>query len=65
MQGEDIMNRERAEQLLTEAADLQTQYWDKISELEAELGFEIESEELELSNWTVDELIKEYDSEEN
>lgn len=46
-----------AEQLLEAAAAAQEAYWDALSELEDELGFDVDAVELgELSGWTVERL---------
>lgn len=47
---------QRAEKLLKEAQELQSQFWQKVSWLEQELGIEVDSTQ-DLQGMTVDDLI--------
>ena len=56
--------RSAAEQLLDKAAQQQTDFWETLSQLEAELGIEIESTS-DLQGMTVDDLRETYGEEDN
>jgi hypothetical protein len=51
------MDRETANRLLVEAAQLQIHFWDKLNELEAEIGCDVDSTQ-ELNSVDVDTLIE-------
>lgn len=60
------MDRETAERLLGIAAASQSEFWEELSELEAELGCEVDGTR-DLSDLTIDDLLEagEDDSEED